>query len=156
MGEAKIRPIRIPNFIPLSLKNSTPCSLVNINVATNESKICPSIMNIILLSSSARHKCAVSIYIPFSKMPCTTNSNKKTKIVNDLFLAPNPQNSYPVFQIFQKSENFSLNELNQALIFFSDLDYRLKSTSFDAKTAIENFIIKICSKGGFERDTEKY
>jgi len=84
------------------------------------------------------------------------DSNKKTKIVNDLFLAPNPQNSYPVFQIFQKSENFSLNELNQALIFFSDLDYRLKSTSFDAKTAIENFIIKICSKGGFERDTEKY
>jgi DNA polymerase III delta subunit len=84
------------------------------------------------------------------------DSDKKTKIVNDLFLAPNPQNSYPVFQIFQKSENFSLNELNQALIFFSDLDYRLKSTSFDAKTAIENFIIKICSKGGFERDTEKY
>ncbi len=77
------------------------------------------------------------------------DSNGKTKKPNDLFLAPNPQNAYPIFQTFQKSENFSLNELNQALIFFADLDYRLKSSSFDAKIAIENFIINTCSKGGF-------
>ncbi|MBT3386953.1 MAG: DNA polymerase III subunit delta [Desulfobacula sp.] len=80
------------------------------------------------------------------------NANK----ANDLFLAPNPKNAYPVFQTFQKSENFSLNELNQALIFLGDLDYKLKSSSIDAKTQIENFIIKICRKGGFEHDTEKY
>ncbi len=73
----------------------------------------------------------------------------KTGSANDLLLASNPQNAYPVFQIFQKSENFSLNELQDALIFLSDLDYRLKSSSFDAKTAFETFIIKICSKGGF-------
>ncbi len=80
------------------------------------------------------------------------NANK----ANDLFLAPNPKNAYPVFQTFQKSENFSLNELNQALIFLGDLDYKLKSSSIDAKTQIENFIIKICSKGGFDHDTKKY
>ena len=74
---------------------------------------------------------------------------KKKGKANDLFLAPNPKNAYPVFQIFQKSENFSLNELSHALIFLSDLDYRLKSSSFDAKTQIESFIINICSKGGF-------
>jgi DNA polymerase III delta subunit len=76
------------------------------------------------------------------------DSKKKSK-QNELLLAPNPKNAYPVFQIFQKSENFSQKELNQALIFLSDVDYKLKSSSFDAKTTIENFIINICSKGGF-------
>ena len=76
------------------------------------------------------------------------DSKKKSK-QNELLLAPNPKNAYPVFQIFQKSENFSQKELNQALIFLSDTDYKMKSSSFDVKTALENFIIKICSKGGF-------
>jgi len=79
----------------------------------------------------------------------SSKTKKKNPKSIDLLLAPNPKNAYPVFQIFQKSENFSLNELNQALIFLSDLDYRLKSSSFDARTAIENFIINTCSKGGF-------
>ncbi len=73
----------------------------------------------------------------------------KTNASNDLLLASNPQNAYPVFQAFQKSENFSLNELQNALLFLSDLDYRLKSSSFDAKTSLESFIIRTCSKGGF-------
>jgi DNA polymerase-3 subunit delta len=76
------------------------------------------------------------------------NSKKESK-QNELLLAPNPKNAYPVFQIFQKSENFSQKELNQALIFLSDMDYKMKSSSFDIKTALENFIINICSKGGF-------
>ena len=53
-----------------------------------------------------------------------TGVKEKISISNDLFLASNPQNIYPVFQIFQKSENFSFNELQHALIFLSDLDYR--------------------------------
>ncbi|OFZ53856.1 MAG: DNA polymerase III subunit delta, partial [Bdellovibrionales bacterium RIFOXYB2_FULL_36_6] len=76
-------------------------------------------------------------------------TKEKINTSNDLLLASNPQNAYPVFQIFQKSQNFSLNELQHALIFLSDLDYRLKSSSFDAKTAFESFIIETCSKGGF-------
>jgi DNA polymerase-3 subunit delta len=76
------------------------------------------------------------------------NSKKESK-QNELLLAPNPKNAYPVFQIFQKSENFSQKELNQALIFLSDMYYKMKSSSFDIKTALENFIINICSKGGF-------
>jgi len=79
---------------------------------------------------------------------CFLNQDsKKNKKQNELLLAPNPGNAYPVFIIFQKSENFSLIELNHALIFLSDVDYRLKSSSFDAKTALENFIINICSRG---------
>ncbi len=74
---------------------------------------------------------------------------EKSSVFNDLLLASNPQNAYPVFQTFQKSENFSLNELKDVLIFLSDLDFRLKSSSFDAKTAFESFIIQTCRKGGF-------
>jgi len=84
----------------------------------------------------------------------TPDTMKKKNPPNDLFLAPNPKNPYPVFQVFQKSENFSLTELDHALHFLSDLDYRLKSSSFDAKTAIESFIIKTCSKGGFVYATQ--
>jgi len=78
----------------------------------------------------------------------------KKKAVNDLLLAPNPKNAYPVYQIFQKSENFSIKELQYSLFFLSDLDYKLKSSSFDAVTAIEHFIISVCSKGGFIYATE--
>ena len=82
--------------------------------------------------------------------PVSEKKTKKSKSTsNDLFLAPYPKNAYPVFQVFQKSENFSLNELNLALIFLSDLDLKLKSSSFDVRTALENFIINICSRGGF-------
>ncbi len=73
----------------------------------------------------------------------------KKNLQNDLFLAPNPKNAYPVYQIFQKSENFSIRELEHSLIFLSDFDYKLKSSSFDSITAIEQFIISACSKGGF-------
>ncbi len=78
------------------------------------------------------------------------DESKKIKAKpGDLLLAPNPKNAYPVFQVFQKSENFSLIELQHALIFLGDIDYQLKSSTFDIRTMIENFIIKICSKGGF-------
>jgi len=72
---------------------------------------------------------------------------KKKKPTNDLLLAPNPKNPYPVFQNFLKSENFSLGELAGALTALADLDYGLKSSGIDAKTGIENFIMNLCRKG---------
>lgn len=78
----------------------------------------------------------------------------KTNTAADLLLASNPQNAYPVFQVFQKSENFLLQELKQIIAFLSDLDFRLKSSSLDAKTALEFFIMKICRKGGFVYENE--
>ncbi|MCG8632634.1 MAG: DNA polymerase III subunit delta [Desulfobacterales bacterium] len=77
---------------------------------------------------------------------------KKKKTANDLLLAPNPKNPYPVFQNFQKSENFSLDELTAALMALSDLDFSLKSSGADAKTGIENFIMTLCRKGGFREN----
>ncbi len=65
----------------------------------------------------------------------------------DLLLAPNPKSPYPVFQNFRNSENFSLDELTQALKTLADLDYRVKSSGADTKTGIENFIMVLCRKG---------
>lgn len=73
---------------------------------------------------------------------------KKKPMPNDLLLAPNPNNPYPVFQNFQKSENFSLDELTRALMALSDLDYALKSSGIAAEIGIENFIMALCHRGG--------
>ncbi|WP_289022129.1 DNA polymerase III subunit delta [Desulfobacter postgatei] len=66
---------------------------------------------------------------------------------NDLLLAPNPKNAYPIFQNFLKSENFDLEELTCALSTLADLDYRIKSSGGDTVTGLENFIMALCRKG---------
>ena len=67
---------------------------------------------------------------------------------NDLLLAPNPKSAYPVFQNFQKSEHFSLNELTRAMMMLSDLDMKLKTSAVQAEIAIEFFIMTLCRKKG--------
>lgn len=74
-----------------------------------------------------------------------TNEKKPAKLpANDLLLAPNPKNPYPIFQNFLKSENFALEELTHALSALADLDYRIKSSGVDAATGLENFIMALC------------
>ena len=68
--------------------------------------------------------------------------------VKDLVLAPNPNSPYPIFQTFQKSIRFSLNELRDALISLGDLDFALKSSSVDADAGMEQFVMTFCLKGG--------
>lgn len=72
------------------------------------------------------------------------DAKKKISKSNDLFLAPNPKNAYPIFQVFLKAQNFSPDQLSKGLIFLSDLDEALKSSSLDEKTSIEAFIINLC------------
>ena len=86
--------------------------------------------------------------------PENMKTKSKKNMANDLLLAPNPKNAYPVFQIFCKCRNFSLKELNHALIFLSDLDFRMKSSSFDEKTQIEAFIMNLCTRGGSAHATQ--
>jgi DNA polymerase-3 subunit delta len=68
--------------------------------------------------------------------------------VRDLVLAPNPNSPYPIFQTFEKSVRFSLDELRSAMISLGDLDFALKSSSADADAGIEQFVITFCRKGG--------
>ena len=79
---------------------------------------------------------------------------KKTAPPSDLLLAPNPKSPYPLFQSFDKSAGFSLDELCSALIALGDLDFALKSSSMEAKVGIENFVIIFCQKGGWRHGTE--
>ncbi len=75
-----------------------------------------------------------------------TGSKKKKEAGSDLFLAPNPKSLYPVFQLFLKTRNFTLIEIEQALANLADLDHQFKTSALDAKTGIETFIIKLCRK----------
>lgn len=125
--------ILVKYFTKKFLKNNT-INLKKINFNSFKQNVLPNIIEHDKITKTA-----------IENQEAFLSKNKST----DLLIAQNPQNPYPVYQTVQKSENFSLNELLQALFFLSDFDYRLKSSSFDAKTAIENFIIKICSKGGF-------
>lgn len=75
------------------------------------------------------------------------NKQKSAKLpANDLLLALNPKNAYPIFQNFLKSENFSLEELIRALSDLADLDYRIKSSGGDTITGLENFIMALCRR----------
>lgn len=134
--------ILVKCFTELFYQNNTTVNLKRINFNSFKQSVLPKIID---YDKQTR----TDIERQEEYLSTKSTKKKKTNKLNDLFLAPNPKNAYPVFQIFQKSENFSLIELNQSLIFLSDLDYRLKSSSFDARTAIENFIINTCSKRGF-------
>lgn len=83
-----------------------------------------------------------------NKSPKKSGKGKQKTLTTDLVLAPNPNSPYPVYLIFQKSENFSLNELKNAMIALGDLDYQLKSSAIEARIGIENLLINICRKGG--------
>lgn len=83
-----------------------------------------------------------------SNFKLSGDSGKKKETI-DILIAPNPKNAYPVYQTFLKSERFSLTELQDLMIYLSDLDLRLKTSTTDINTAIEHLLINACSKGGF-------
>lgn len=76
-----------------------------------------------------------------SKKP---RKRKKKKIKTDLLIAANPNNPYPVFQTFKKSERFTTQDLIRTLGYLADADKRLKSTGQNPKLVIEETMIKIC------------
>ena len=69
---------------------------------------------------------------------------EKSRLNTDLLIAKNPNNLYPVFQNFKKSEHFTQKHLIRALGILADADMRLKSTSQNPKLVVEKTIIRIC------------
>ncbi len=63
----------------------------------------------------------------------------------EILIAPNPKNTYPIYQTFLKSDNFSMEELAKALIALGELDFALKSSSGASDILLTNIIIKICN-----------
>lgn len=141
--------LMIKSFIVSSLKIENPYHFKQMNYNGFTQGVMP-----LILRYDERIKKAVEERETFLAPPPKSSGEKKsvkekkTPIPADLLLAPNPQSPYPVFLIFQHSENFSLNELKNAMIGLSDLDYQLKSSPIEAFIGIENFIITICRKGG--------
>ncbi len=73
--------------------------------------------------------------------------SKKSKLNNtDLLIAKNPNNPYPVFLLFSKSERFTKEELLDSIEYMSKADLRLKSTGQNPKLVLEDVIFHICRK----------
>ena len=63
---------------------------------------------------------------------------------SDFFLASKSKSTYPEYQIFKKSDNFSLIELKDILIEIGELDTKFKSSSQDPQILIKDFIFRTC------------
>jgi len=72
--------------------------------------------------------------------------SKKSKLNTDLLIAKNPNNPYPVFQLFNKSERFTKQELLDFIEYIGKADLRLKSTGQNPKLVMEDVIFHICRK----------
>jgi len=71
-------------------------------------------------------------------------SKKKQPAATELLIAKNPQNAYPVYQMFKKSEKFTEENLFYAMESLSRADLRIKTSAQNKKLILEEAIIKIC------------
>jgi DNA polymerase-3 subunit delta len=69
---------------------------------------------------------------------------KKSNTGDDLLLAKNPKNAYPIYQTLLKAANFSLGELLKAFEHLSQTDLTLKTTVQNPKTVLEEMVLAIC------------
>ena len=75
-----------------------------------------------------------------------STSEKKKKIKISTVLAQNPKSVYPIYQTFLKSDNFTRDELINAFDILCDVDMRIKGTGQNARTVLEQAVIKICRR----------
>lgn len=72
---------------------------------------------------------------------------KKNKNLTDLLIAPDVKNTFPVFNTFLKTDNFSPQELKQAVIWLSEVDLKMKISANDPEVVLDNLILRLCTKG---------
>jgi DNA polymerase-3 subunit delta len=68
----------------------------------------------------------------------------KARAASDLTLVKNPASAYPVYQLFNKAERFSREELLEALERLSEADIQLKSSTVSPHLALERAVGFIC------------
>jgi DNA polymerase-3 subunit delta len=76
--------------------------------------------------------------------PVTTGKKKKNKATTDLLIAKNPKNAYPIFQLFNKSERYTKEELLEAVNSLNEADKKLKSSGQNPKLVLEKVVLDIC------------
>jgi DNA polymerase-3 subunit delta len=79
--------------------------------------------------------------------PPAKATKKKSQPTTDLLIAKNPKNSYPIYQLFKKSERFSKAELISAMVSLNETDVQLKSSRQSPKLVLEKLILSICNTG---------
>ena len=72
------------------------------------------------------------------------SQKKKTSPKTDLSIVKSANNPYPVFQMFQKAERFSRQELIDAFEHLSKADMRIKTGSENKKLVLEELVFNIC------------
>jgi DNA polymerase-3 subunit delta len=72
------------------------------------------------------------------------------KSAADIRLAPNPRNTYPVYQTIVKADKFSRHSIVAAMSKLNQADLKLKSSGQDAAIILKSLLFKVCV------DTEEY
>ena len=80
---------------------------------------------------------------------------EKSKLTTELLIAKNPNNPYPVFLLFCKSEKFTKEELLDSVEYMSKADLRLKSTGQNPKLVLEDAIFHICRRKDRKKDRNR-
>jgi DNA polymerase-3 subunit delta len=78
--------------------------------------------------------------------PSAEGKKRKKAAASDLVLAKNPKSPFPVFQTLKKADNFSMEELTDAMVDLSQTDVHMKSTGQDPRLLLEAFLITLCRK----------
>ncbi len=68
------------------------------------------------------------------------------KTATDLIIAKNPNNPYPVYQQFLRSDKYTTAELCRALDCLHQADVKLKTTGQSPVLVLEELVLKICEK----------
>ncbi len=75
------------------------------------------------------------------KQKKTTGGQKRS---SDLAIVKNPNNPYPVYQLFRQSERFAPGVLKDFMVKLHEADIRLKTTGSTPRAVLESLIFHIC------------
>jgi DNA polymerase III subunit delta len=78
--------------------------------------------------------------------PQKKKKRQKRKLPEDLLVAANPKNPYPIYLILKQADNFNMAELTDFYIRLSDTDIKLKRSTLNPKLVLEEIILRICRK----------
>lgn len=79
-------------------------------------------------------------------LPRKKGAKKRKPPATDLALVKNPNNPYPVYQLFLSAENYTKRELLQAFDLLSRADLRIKSSGDNRRLILEDVILGICKR----------
>ena len=75
----------------------------------------------------------------------TEENESAAASANDLLVAKNPRNAYPIYQTLRKSDNFSHGELSGIFDVMIAADLKMKTGSLDPRLILEEVMIHICT-----------